>query len=88
MLCKIGFSPSKDEVLDLASKYLKENNIKNAKFKDGRPGPDWLKLFVKCNKLSFEKANMISAARKSATSNPFIIYDFYDQLDEIVYNLK
>ena len=27
---------------------------------------------------------MISAARKSATSNPFIIYNFYDQLDEIV----
>ena len=27
---------------------------------------------------------MISAARKSTTSNPFIIYNFYDQLDEIV----
>ena len=27
---------------------------------------------------------MISAARKSATLNPFIIYNFYDQLDEIV----
>ena len=84
VLCKIGFSPSKDEVLDLVSKYFKENNIKAAKFKDGRPGPDWLKLFMKRNKLSFKKTNMISAARKSATSNPFIIYNFYDQLDEIV----
>ena len=63
---------------------LKENNIKAAMFKDGDPGPDWLKLFMKHNKLSFKKANMISAARKSATSNPFIIYDFYNQLDEIV----
>ena len=27
---------------------------------------------------------MISAARKSATSNLFIIYNFYGQLDEIV----
>ena len=43
------------------SKYLKENNIKVAKFKDGRLGPDWLKLFMKPNKLSFKKANMISA---------------------------
>ena len=63
VLYKIGFSPSTDEVLDLVSKYLKENNIKAAK----------LKLFMKRNKLSFKKANMISAARKSATSNPFII---------------
>ena len=83
VLRKIGFSPLKDEVLDLVSKCLKENNIKAAKFEDGRPGPDWLKLFMKCNKLSFKKANMISAARKLATSNPFIIYDFYDQLEEI-----
>ena len=82
VLCKIGFSPSKDEVL--VSKYLKENNIKAAKFKDGHPGPDWLKLFMKRNKLSFKKANMINAARKSAISNPFIIYNFYDQLDKIV----
>ena len=59
VLCKIGFSPSKDEVLDLVSKYFKENNIKAAKFKDGRPGPDWLKLCMKRNKLSFKKANMI-----------------------------
>ena len=73
VLYKIGFSPSTDEVLDLVSKYLKENNIKAAKFKDGRPGPDCLKLFMKRNKLSFKKANMISAARKSATLNPFIV---------------
>ena len=84
VLCEIGFSSSKDEVLDLVSKYLKENNIKSAKFKDGRPNPYWLKLFMKRNKHSFKKANMISAARKSTTSNPFIIYDFYNQLVEIV----
>ena len=35
VLRKISFSPSKDEVLDLVSKYLKS--------KDGRPGPGWLK---------------------------------------------
>ena len=84
VLCKIGFTPSKDEVLHLVSNYLKENNIKAAKFKDGRPGPDWLKLFMKRNKLSFKKTNTISAACKSATSNLFIIYNFYDQLDEII----
>ena len=37
VLCKIGFSPSKDEVLDLVSKYLRANTCKNqAKSNTGR----------------------------------------------------
>ena len=43
VLRKISFSPSKDEVLDLVSKYLNKNHIKAAKSKDGRPGPGSLK---------------------------------------------
>ncbi|XP_057302768.1 uncharacterized protein LOC130636936 [Hydractinia symbiolongicarpus] len=30
-----------------------------------------------------KKANMICAARKSVTSNPFIIYDFYDTIEKL-----
>ena len=40
------------------------------------------------NKLSMKKANMISSASKSATSNPFIIFDFYDVLDKLVKEKK
>ena len=36
------------------------------------------------NKLSLKKANMISNARKSATSNPFIIYDIFDVIEKII----
>ena len=39
---------------------------------------------MKRKKLSLKKANMISAARKSCTGNPFIIYDFYEQLSNII----
>ena len=35
------------------------------------------------NKLSHKKAKMISSARKSNMANPFIIYDFFDQLEEV-----
>lgn len=35
-----------------------------------------------------KKANMISSARKSVTSNPFIIYDFYDALEKLVNEKK
>ena len=30
-----------------------------------------------------KKAEMISTARKANTSNPFIIYDFFDQLEKV-----
>ena len=31
---------------------------------------------------------MISSARKSATANPFIIYDFYDVIEKIIVEKK
>ena len=34
------------------------------------------------NNLSTKKANMLSAARKSSTSNPFIVNDFYDVIEK------
>ena len=40
------------------------------------------------NRLSLKRANMISTARKSATSNPFIIKDFYEKLQKLVAELK
>ena len=36
------------------------------------------------NKLSLKKATMISSARKSATGNPFIVYDFLDVIEDII----
>lgn len=45
----------------------------------------WIKSFMKRNGLSHKKAEMISTARKANTSNPFIIFDFYDQLEQVIY---
>ena len=39
---------------------------------------------MKCNRMSLKKANMISSARKSATSNPFIVFEIYDTLDKVM----
>ena len=38
---------------------------------------------MKRNKLSHKKAEVISSARKSNTTNPFIIYDFFDQVKKV-----
>ena len=37
-----------------------------------------MKNFLKRNRLTMKKTEMISTAKMANTSNPFIIYDFYD----------
>ena len=36
------------------------------------------------NKLLTKKATMISSARKPATRNPFIVYNFFDVIEDII----
>lgn len=83
MLCQVGFSPTRNQLLSLVKDYVENNNVKNP-FLDNKPGFDWLKGFMERNKLSMQKANMISAARMAATSNPFIVYDFFDVVGNII----
>ena len=68
----------------MVTEYIRVNEINVPQFTNGRPGRDWFQAYMKRNGLSLKKANMISAARKSATSNPFVIYDFFYQLEEII----
>ena len=82
-MCRLGFSPTREQIKELVYEYVSQNKIKSP-FKDGRPGKDWLRLYMKRNNLSMKKANMISSARKSATSNPFIIFDFFDIIEKII----
>ena len=83
VLCKNGFSPSIDDVRLIVSDYVKSNKIEAA-FKNNLPGRKWMKRFLNMNSLSLKKATMISKIRKDCTSNPFIVYEFYDRLEEII----
>ena len=83
-MCKIGFSPTTHEILDIVAAYLKANQIEAPMFKEGKPSREWPTSFIRRNKLSLKKVSMISSARKSATSNPFIIYDFDEKLEDII----
>ena len=83
-MCNLGFSPTIDEILELVTEYVAKNNVNALLFNDGRPGRDWLKAFMKRTHLSMKKAEMISIARKSATGNPFVIYEFYKMLSSLM----
>ena len=86
-MCSLGFSPTRAQIMDLVQDYVRNHDLKTP-FRDDRPGRDWLSAFMNRNNLSLKKANMISSARKSATSNPFIIYDFYDVLEKLMREKK
>ena len=85
-LCRLGFSQSRSQILDLTRDYVRLHELKTPT--NDRPGNDWLRTFMERNGLSFKKANMLCAARKSATAHPFIISDFYDVIEEIINNKK
>ena len=87
VLCNAGFSPSTNEIKDLVRDYVRANSITNP-YNDDRPGKDWLHNFMKRQKLSTKKATIISAARKAATANPFIIFDFYEVVEKIIKEKK
>ena len=53
-------------------------------FKNNCPRKDWIRGCMQRNNLSMKRANIISAAQKSAASNHFLIYDFFDIIEKII----
>ena len=81
-LCTLRFSPTRSQGTDLVQYYVTLHGIKTP-FKENRPGKEWLSNFLKRNKLNTKKANMISYARMANTSNPFVVYDFFETIEKI-----
>ena len=68
---------------NVVADYISLNNMTVHQFKEGIPGYTCIRNFLRHNKLSIKKDEMISSARLSNTANPFIIYDFLDQLEKV-----
>lgn len=82
-----GFALTKLEVKNAVQTYVQENNLTTA-FKDGRPGDDWFKNFCRRNRLSLKKMEQLEKSRRLATSDPFIIYSFYDKVEKCINDLN
>ena len=70
-------------IQDIVHNYVVIKNLEAIQFNNQRPGLTWIKNFMARNKLTHKKAEMISSAQKSNMSNPFLIYDFYNQLESV-----
>lgn len=83
---KNGFGLSREELLDLVQAYIRQNKLQT-RFKDQRPGTDWFIAFRKRHRLSIKKPQSIEHVRCDQI-NPWVIYDFFDKLTEIIRELK
>lgn len=87
IMAKWGFPLSRDEVLSVVQEYVEINGIKTS-FKNGKPGHDWFKAFRARNNLTLKKPEPLDQNRRRATSDPFIVFDFYDKLEEVMSELN
>ena len=87
MMAELGFAVSIRDIGELVESFVSFNELEDAKLRlkfKGRQGhlrPDWISSYMKRNNLSLKDATKLSVARYSATKNPFIIYHFYDILE-------
>lgn len=81
IMAKWGWALTRTEIKEIVHTYICQNNIKN-NFKDNYPGKDWLQLFFNRNGLVGKKMEQLEKSRRQATSDPFIIYNFYEILEE------
>ena len=79
----MGFSPLLHKIKEIVQEYVESSKLK-APCKNNRPGKKWVKSFMKLNKISLKKGDMISLEWKSATSNLCIVFGFFDTLEKVM----
>ncbi|XP_018020256.1 uncharacterized protein LOC108676651 [Hyalella azteca] len=83
---QMGMSPPITELQNILQDWLVANQYVTS-FKDNRPGLDWVYSFLKRHGLCLKKGGQMQLARKTVTSDPFIIYGFYDLLEKVINDL-
>lgn len=78
-----GFGLSKEDAKNVVKEYVQQSGLETP-FSSGKPGNVWFKNFQKRNGLSLKKPEQLEACRRKATSDPYIIYEFYDLLEDIM----
>ena len=85
-LAKWGFGLTKEELLCVVSDYCHRTNTSN-RFKNGKPGQEWFTNFCKRNNMKIKNTERLEKKRQKNTSDPFLIYEFYDLLEKLASEL-
>jgi hypothetical protein len=92
-----GFPFSKKDLAMLIGSYVRDNKSnddvsgqylrRNCMFANDVPSDDWVTHFMRNHHLSLHTPSSLERRRQEAAMDPFIIYDFYDNLEKIVDDL-
>lgn len=74
---KMGMGPTLLEFRELVRDYHLANKI-DTSFKESLAGYEWSVAFMKRHRITLKRGGMMQLARKSVTSDPFVIYGFYN----------
>ena len=84
-MARWGFALTTKEIKNVVADFVSENNITTPfNSKTGRPGKDWMTNFLRRHNLSIRNLEKLEMNRRIATADPFIIYKFYDLLEEVI----
>ncbi|GBN10631.1 hypothetical protein AVEN_238474-1 [Araneus ventricosus] len=82
---KYGYGYSRCEIQDLVSEFVKEEGIKT-RWSDGKPGYQWLTTFLRRHpEINCRKDDHI-AHEQLNNVDPFMVYQFYDDLKVLYAN--
>ena len=83
----MGLGPTLLEFREIVKDFLLANGLETV-FNDGMPGYDWATAFMRRHNMTLKTGGMMQLARKSVTSDPFVIYGFYDILRQEMARLE
>ena len=85
----IGFAPTPADIQEIVTNYVNTNEHEQGKsvfhYKgvQGCPGPDWLSNLMKKNH-SLKNATKLFKAHYNATKNSFVIFHWFDLVEETI----
>jgi hypothetical protein len=87
IMSKWGFGLGKEDVLNVIQDFVTLNKIKK-NLTNNHPGRDWFVSFCKKRSLSLKKPELQESSRSRQSNDPFVIYDFFEQLSTVVSSLE
>ena len=78
-MTQLGFEATFGETRNIVHEYVVTNSLETP-VTNGKPGYNWCSDFFKRHHLSVKKSGLMQIARKTVTSDPFVIYELYELL--------
>ena len=85
-MTELGFGPTMQELWYIIQDFVNINGIVTP-FTDGLARYDWTVNFMERHNLVLKKGGLMQIARKSVTSDPFVMHGFYEILETEVKRL-